>query len=164
MGKYDEVVDKLPMLPAEEPAYQAKVEAKQREIFGEIGSALSSGSIAQLYATSRMEKEELEKKLYEVNLELNAITQMLVDRYEIDGINSLKLDSGETIRLQYEPYAVVEDREKVWQWCKDNGHEREMQLHWSTLNTITKDRLLQGQSEPDGVRAYVKVKPIFSRG
>jgi hypothetical protein len=164
MGKYDAVIDNLPTLQAEEPNYQLKVEAKKREIFGEIGDALSSGSVAQLYKNARLEKEDLEEQLYDTNLELTAITQMLIDRYEIDGISSLKLDSGEKVSIQYEPYAVVEDRAKVWEWCKENGYEREMQLNWATLNAVTKDRLLQGLSEPEGVRAYVKIKPIFSRG
>lgn len=166
MGKYDDVVDRLPTLPiqSEEPSYQAKVDAKMREIYAEVGEALSSGSIAELYKEARRQKEAVEKELYDANLELQAVTQMLIDRYEIDGISSLKLDSGERIGLQYEPHAVVEDKAAVWKWCKENGYEREMQLMWGTLNAITKERLLAGQSEPDGVRAYTKIKTIYSKG
>lgn len=166
MGKYDAIVDDLPRLPIqmEEPNYRAKVDAKMKEIYAEVGEALSAGAVAELYKAARLEKEALEKQLYDTNLELNAIVEMLTDRYEIDGITSLKLASGERVSIQYEPHAVVEDKEKIWNWCKENGYEREMQLAWGTLNAITKERLLAGQSEPEGVRAYTKIKPVFSRG
>lgn len=163
-GKYADVIDKLPAWDHEEPSYQAKIDAKKREIYNEIGEALSSSAIATLYRNTRLEKDVLEEELYATDLELAAISQMLVDRYEIDGITSTTLDTGEKVAIQYEPYAVVEDKEKIWQWCKDNGYEREMQLHWKTLNAITKERLLQGQPEPDGVRAFSHVKPKFYKG
>ena len=163
-GKYDDIVEKLPTWQHEEPTYQAKVDAKKREIYNEIGEGLSSASLALLYKDARKEKEEAEKVLYDINVELTAITQMLVDRYEIDGITSTRLDTGESISLRYEPYAVVEDREKIWQWCKDNGYEREMQLSWNTLNAIMKERLLKGEPEPEGVRAYTRVKPVYYKG
>lgn len=163
MGKYDHLVDSLPTLQREEPTYQAKVDAKKREIYEELGEALSSPSMAILFKRAREDKDGAERILYDINLELTAITQMLIDRYEIDGITSTRLDTGETVSIQYEPYAVVEDKEKVWQWCKDNGYEREMQLNWKTLNAITKERLLQGQPEPDGVRAHSLVKPSYRK-
>jgi hypothetical protein len=163
-GKYDHIIDNLPTWQNEEPSYQAKIDAKKREVYTEIGEALSSSALANLYKQAREEKEIAEKVLYDVNLELAAISQMLIDRYEIDGITKTTLDTGESVAIQYEPYAVVEDKEAIWNWCKANGYEREMHLSWQTLNAITKDRLLQGQPEPDGVRAYSYVKPRYYRG
>lgn len=163
-GKYAEITDRLPTWQQEEPTYQAKVDAKKREIYEEIGDALSSASIAILYKRIRQDKEAAEKILYDINIEMNAITQMLVDRYEIDEITSMKLETGDSVSIHYEPYAVVEDKEKIWEWCRANGYEREMQLSWNTLNAITKERLIQGQPEPDGVRAYTRVKPSYRKG
>ena len=163
-GKYDDIVDRLPMWQHEEPTYQAKVDAKKKEIADELGEALTSPSMALLYRNLRQEKEELERTLYDINIDLNAITQMLVDRYEIDGITGTTLDTGERVDIRYEPYAVVEDKEKIWNWCRENGYEREMQLSWNTLNAIMKERLLKGEPEPDGVRAYTRVKPVFYKG
>lgn len=166
MGKYDHIVDKLPTLPGEEPSYQLKVDARKKQIVNEAnqaGAVISSSMLAERYTAARLEKDSLDQDLYDLNVEIAAVSQMLVDQYEIDGISSLKLNTGERVAIQYEPYAVIEDREAFWNWCRANGYEREMQLHWKTMNGITKERLLQGLSEPEGVRAYTNVKTIFSR-
>jgi hypothetical protein len=163
-GKYDGIVDRLPTLVVEEPSYQDKIDIRKKELVKVLGDKMSSGRLADLYKKFRLEKQELENELFDRNLDLAATTQILVDQFEIDGISSIQLDTGDSVSLRYEPYAVVEDKEKIWQWCKDHGYEREMQLSWQTLNAITKDRLLKGEAEPDGVKAFTKVKPVYYKG
>jgi hypothetical protein len=162
-GKYAEIIDDLPRLKAENPTYQNKVNDRKKEILEEIGDALSSSSLALLYRQQRQEKEEIEAQLSLANLDLEAITQLLTDRYEIDEISSVSLDDGDTVRVDLEPYAKIEDAQKLWDWAKANDMERSMQLPWQTVNSMMKEMLLQGMNEPDGVVAYQRPKIVFTR-
>jgi phage host-nuclease inhibitor protein Gam len=66
--------------------------------------------------------------------------------------------------VQYEPQAKVVDRDKFLEWCKREGLERQLMLPWQTTNKLTKDALLAGQPEPDGVTAESRVKFVFAKG
>jgi hypothetical protein len=98
-----------------------------------------------------------------VNLLLEAYQQLLTEEYEIEGVDSLAIDGFGTVRTQPEPYAQVEDRDKFRQWCIEAGLERSLALPWQTTNALTKQRLMEGLPEPDGVKATVKTKIVFTK-
>ena len=137
MGKYSEVIGDLPRFKLENPAYQDKVNAKKKEIVEEMGVAFGVSAIVQAYARARTEKDEHEAREKEINLELEALSQLVVDRYEIEGLSSMKLDTGETVRVQYEPYAVVKDKDEARKWAIANGFERSLQMPMVARNSAT---------------------------
>ena len=120
-------------------------------------------ALAEAYRQCRLVKDALDKATADTELLLEAYTKLLVDQYEVEGVMSLKLVTGESISDQPEPYAQVEDRDAFRQWCLDNGLERSLMLPWQTTNALTKDRLLNGLSEPDGVKAFVKHKMVLRK-
>src|SRR6187431_221801 len=99
-GRFDHFIAKLPRLPGEDPAYQDKVDAVKKAMALEDDFKRQAPWLADQFANIRAEKSAVEKVLYEVNLRLEAVTQMLIDQYEAEGIKSVHLDSGETPRVQ----------------------------------------------------------------
>lgn len=168
-GKYAAVIDKLPKFLGNDPSYQEKVIAVKDAILDEAleqtGSRFVPASdLARLYEELRGEVAGLEEKLSEANLRLEAHSQLLQDQYEIEGLTSLRLADGGSVSLQYEPYAKVEDKEAFRQWCLHNGLEKSLALPWMSTNAITKERLLAGEPEPDGVSAQAKTKVVLRKG
>jgi hypothetical protein len=164
LGKYSGVLEDKPRWKNENPKYQEKIENRRKEIEAELGDlALSPHDLARTYIAIRTEKEAKEDELKALELDFEAIIGLLADRYEIEGVSSLKLETGDTVRVEFQPYSVVKDREKNWQWCKDNGLERSMNINWQTLNALVKDRILTDGEIPDGVEVTVKPKVVFSK-
>lgn len=163
-GKYAHIIDKLPRFLGTEPKYQEKVEAVKQAIVKEAkdaGSAVHAIGLSQDYERLRAEIDALEQQLSDSNLQLEAVSQLLVDHFEIEGVQSLRLEDGKSVGVQYEPYAQVKDREAFRLWCISMGLEKSMMLPWQTTNALTKERLLAGESEPDGVTAHAKTKIVL---
>ncbi|CAB4189676.1 hypothetical protein UFOVP1196_7 [uncultured Caudovirales phage] len=163
MGKYDAVIQKLPRSLNTEPAYQLKVNAVKDAMREEY--PLQAGALGVLYAELRAEKEYFESHLSDVNLRIKAAEQLLADQCEVEGENSVWVPhgGGYTIRMQVEPYAAVVDKEAFRQWCIAQGLERDMGLLWTKTNSITKELLLEGQPEPDGVTISAVTKFVMSK-
>lgn len=70
--------------------------------------------------------------------------------------NAMRLEGGETIRVQSEPYGQVKDKEAFRLWCIDNGYEKSLQLWPATMNAIAKERCVNGEPNPDGVEVFRK--------
>jgi hypothetical protein len=186
-SKYAHVLNKLERLRGEEPAYQDKVNAVKSEIVNDPDFQMHASTLAVLYAKARkgdgsndeytqeakdeeaeelirrLGKEGIEDLLYQCNLRITAIEQLMVDQFENEDVTSLKLDTGQSVGVQMEVYAQVQDREKYRQWCIEEGLENLMTVPWATTNSETKDRLLKGLPEPDGVKAFAKPKFILRK-
>ncbi len=119
------------------------------------------GSLAAEYVSLRESKKDLESYLSDVDAKIEAVTQLLADAYETAGLTSVKLDSGESVSTQHEPYAQVADREVFRLWCLANGFETQMCLPWQTAYALAKEALLAGRPEPDGLTTFVKTKIIL---
>jgi hypothetical protein len=180
-GKYAAVIDSLPKLAGEEPAYQEKINAVKAAILAEPGFTRYASTFVTMYKDlrrgdqdavpvsrderdaliARFGKDGLEALLSECNLRITAVEQLMVDQYEIEGVTSMKLDTGGSLGMQMEPYAQVQDRDECRKWCIAEGLENLMMVPWATINSLTKQRLLDGQPEPPGVKAYAKVKFVL---
>lgn len=163
-GKYAHIIDSLPKYLGNDPAYQDKVKAVKTAMVAEnpVGHRQASFT-AELYGEIRLEKEVHDELLKEVELRLAAISELMTEAYENEGVTSIGLDDGDTIRVQYEPHAVCNDREANRLWAIANGLEHDLQLPWQSINKLTKDALLAGEEEPDGVIAYSKPKIVRTR-
>lgn len=190
-SKYANVVPGLPKLPAEDPSYQEQVDKLKSAITENTvhtaeslakGYSLARFGTATLASLNSTFKETIIELLGEEGLEdlrkeagkrVTAYEQLLEASYDSDdegwgqygaSPNTLKLASGESVQVRVEPTGKVEDKEKFRLWCVANGLENSLQLWPSTMNSITKERLLAGQSAPDGVKAYVRSKIVWYKG
>jgi len=119
--------------------------------------------LARYYAETREVLDAIDAQESNLNVTLEAFEQMIVEQYEAEGTTSIRLTEGGTVRVQTEPKAVVEDRDAFRDWCIRNGLERSLQLAWQTTNALTKERLLKGEPEPTGVKAYAADKLVYTR-
>ncbi len=111
---------------------------------------------ARVYAEIRDLQDRL--KAWGSNLEvlLDAYQELYVNQAEVEGVSSMRIASGESVSFYYEPYPQVIDAEAFRLWCLANGFERKMVLHPSIVSSHTKERLLAGEPEPDGVKIFAK--------
>jgi hypothetical protein len=180
-SKYDKL--NLPKLMEEDSTYQEKVNTMRAAIASDRDFQLHASTLARLYIETRtglapetisdLEREALVKVLGKegieelasmCNLRMTAIEQMLAEQYEVEGTTSVKLETGESVSVQIEPYAQVQDREVFRKWCIEQGFESLMTIPWMTASKLTKDRLLDGEPEPPGVKAYARNKFVLRRG
>lgn len=160
MGKWTALMESRPVYQGHEPKYQDRVEEVKKGIRAQ---QLSPSIIAQTVATLREKKAQWEEQLATVQLHLEAHHQMLIDIFDEAGLDSLKLKSGQSVRTQIEPYASVKDKVVFKEWCHTHGYSDLMTLPWQTTNSITKDRLQEGEPEPDGVEVYARTKVVLSK-
>lgn len=167
-GKYDAVIGKLANLPVEDQSYQAKVQAVKDSL---QKFPTSPSSLGREYARLRAEHERVEKETYEINLRIEAVSQLLIETNEAENAEwgaygapdtTLRLVNGDSIRVQKEPIGQVTDKEAFRQWCLANGYANQLQLWPSTMNALVKERLLVGQPEPDGTEVFVKTKLVYT--
>ena len=123
-----------------------------------VGGEHKSPTFARVYRELRKIEDVAKDHLSQIELVKTAYEQLLVDCYEAEGVRTVKLDSGETIRTQPEPYGQVVDKEAFRKWCHEEGLGTLMQLPWQSMNSLVKERLLEGQNEPPGVTAFVRTK------
>jgi hypothetical protein len=125
------------------------------------GSRPSAAQFAEQYVELRHIKDALADQESATNLLIESTCQLLGESYEIEGVDSLRLETGASVSLQKEPQAKVRDKEAHRLWCLENGYENEMVLPWQTTNALTKERLLQGLPEPPGVEAVSRDKFVL---
>jgi hypothetical protein len=154
-GKWADITPTLPRLatPRDEAVERAKFDFQYA-----LGSPTNASAVANIYASIRLEKDAVMSVLAEVQIRLDAIEQILVDQYEAEGTTFLRLDDGVSVGVNFEPVAQVEDPEAFRLWCLANGYEKRMTLHPSTTQSVVKERLLEGEPEPDGVTSYARPK------
>ena len=162
MGKYDKIVATLPRLLGTEPAYQQKVEAVKAAILEELPRHASA--LASEYISIREEKDAAEEVLSEINLRLEAVSQLMSEQFDVEGASSMRLNGKGLVSIYYEPAPKVEDKEAFRLWCLANGLERSMQLWPTTTASLLKERLSNGEPEMDGVTAYARRVIRFTKG
>ncbi len=156
MGKYNEVNKRLTKLMDDDLNHQARVEEVKLTI-----DDRASESLARAWRELRGREKALKEKLSGVELALVAYEQLIENAYEEVGITSLKFKEGGSVSLEFVPHATVTDREKFRRWCIDEDLTNSLMLPFQTLNALTKERLLDGQNEPPGVKAFVRTKFVL---
>ena len=121
-------------------------------------------ALARLYIAARKEKEEVDDLLTAAQAKLTAIEQLFIDQSEAEGQYRTGLDGGASVSIQIEPFAQVIDKAANRQWAIDRGWEADLTLPWATVNSRTKEALLEGLPEPPGVKVFAKTKIVFRKG
>lgn len=190
MGKYDHVIKQLPPLPwrGNSEDYQHRVELAKADMMSAPGTTgvfqLLSGSLkllatdasnnsvvasdiggaawlAETYKRLRRLRDDLETIRSSLDLRIEATSQMVVDHYEAENIEMLRLASGGSVTVYPEPYTGVEDRDKLREWAVANGYETQLTLPWQTVNSLAKERLLASEEPPPGVKVFLKNKVVL---
>lgn len=161
-SKYAKILPNLPKMvgsAGDEPGYQDKV----NQVKATYAADYPMAQLAIDYVNLRSQEDELNEQLKEIRLRKAAVEQMLLDKMEDNGLDSMRLATGQSVSAQPEPYAQVVDRDALLSWVKANGLERSLTLPWQTVNSLTKERLMNGDSEPDGVTVFNKAKLVLRK-
>lgn len=173
-GKYDAVMHKLPKLQPEKTPYQLKVEAVKSELRRPVedgGEGLTkAAALARRYAELRREQDRLAGLVYDNNMWVEACNQLLIASQEKaeEGWgefgakeNTLRLISGDVMRVQPEVYVNINDPAAVRKFFNENNLADKLQPGLKDLADLSKDRLLTGQAEVPGTKLFIKSKVVF---
>lgn len=158
-GKYTGVVENLPRLNHPDPNFQESVDAMKRELTEDPDFKMTAPALTSEYIHLRQKKDALKASLSELEIKLEAVTQLMGAQYEAEDIKAVNSALGYRVGCYLEPYAQVTDREAFYNWCMaDPDLRRKMSLSWQTTNAISKERLTAGEPEPPGVTTFSKLK------
>jgi len=150
MGKYDQLKGRLPAFQ-QEPSFQQKVEdAKKKYLKFEAANLIAAFSL------ERQNKKNYEEEISKRNIELEALSQLLVENFEASGLAKLSLASGETCYTQTEPYSSVADQAVLLAFVKKQKMQNLLSLAWGTMNALNKERLINGKPPLPGTQVWLK--------
>ena len=167
-GKYDAVLEGKPKIPLEDnPVRQMEIDQLKEEFKGQ-----PAVNLAMKYAVTRRRRDLLKAQESALQLELDALTQMLIAS-EDEGTdpawgaygandNAIRLPNGDSLRINHEPASNVVDAEAFRLWCIENGYERKLQLHAGTRESIVAERMLAAEPPPDGLEVGTWTKLTFN--
>ena len=156
MGKYSKITPKLPKLVTPRSELIELLIADYRKF--------PITDLIKKYAHQRSQKKEVEKQLKVINQAIEALVTLIIPMYEEKGISSMKIaTTGQTVSVQEEPVGKILDRDQFREWCKANDLERSLVLPYQTMNALVKERLLNGDPEPDGIEAYTLQKIVLRK-
>lgn len=157
-GKWTSLKTKLPKFEAE-PEYAAKVEEIKGQFIG-----LATAELAREFKRARAQKKEFEEQVYDLNVGLEALSQLLIADLEARAIQKMQLTTGETVYIQDEPYASVADQAALLAWVKKQKLTGLLSLNWQTMNGIVKEHLAAGRPAPPGVKVFMKTSARLRNG
>jgi len=149
-GKYKHLRGKLPKFK-NPPAWQEKVnDAKTLYV------KLDTTDLGREFANFKVRKSTLEANIKDINTELEALSQLIVDRLEDGELEAIELANGIKVAIKDEPYASIDDRKKFYDWIKKTKQSGLLKINFQTLNAITKEMLIAGKKNPPGTKIFMK--------
>ena len=165
-GKYKKLRNAVPAYQ-ESSSFQEKVEAFKLGLYGENPEDANVGNVTTLFDVLWHEKRKLEEQIGEINVKLEALSQVGLAIFESQGID--KMTVNETpIWLKDELYVSVpgkkgtperlENDAKLYAWLKKNKmlSLRILTLPNATLRQIVGEQLLAGRPAPEGVKFSIR--------
>lgn len=157
-GKWASFREKLPAFTVEQ-SYQAKVDDAKQFLLGTLsGEDANINRLAALYADRKQKKDAHEVAISEINVDLEALSQLLCDAFETEGMQKVELSSGASGYLHDGIYPSVEDREKLFDWIKQHKMARLLSVNAQTLKGLVGELLQNGKPAPAGVRVFLKTQ------
>lgn len=135
--------------------YQKKIQ-KTIDYYTKGKKPKTLSQLGAIFVELRSKKRDLEADVKYLNLRMEALSQVLLARFEDDGITSFKTPSEVTLFIRDEPYASIEDRAQIFAWIKKYKHVELLGIQWQTLNALMKEYLLAGKKIPPGVKLFLK--------
>lgn len=161
MGKWRGIETKLPAFE-QNPTYQAKVDAAKEHY---RKNNLDLRQMAESMASCQGYKEAQEDAISLVNIEIEALSQMLVDEMRAQGLEKLGLANGSTLSVEIQPYSSTENKEQMMNYFRRHKQLRQvMTVNWQTINAMNKDRLTEGKPAIPGTKTWAKISAKLRRG
>lgn len=152
-GKWSKYKATLPKAPVDS-SFLEKVNASKAEFRQQIGDNINL--LGEEYDSIRAKKETLEEEIKELNVKIEALVQMVVERCESEGLTMVRLNSGTSLSLKDDPYSQVVDKDAFLDWIKKTNREALLSVHYQTMNSLVKEFLEEGQDPPPGIKVYIK--------
>ncbi len=135
--------------------YQKKIQ-KTIDYYTKDKTPKTLNQLGAIFVELRSKKRDLEADVRYLNLRLEALSRVLLERLEDDGITSFKTPAEVTLFIRDEPYASIEDRGRLFAWIKKTRHVELLGIQWQTLNALMKEYLTDGKKIPPGVKLFLK--------
>jgi hypothetical protein len=160
MSKYTALRSRLPAF--EQPqAWLDKVnEWKQQFIGTTDGRHANPAFLARAYADVDAKKKELEERIAQYNIELEALSQLGVEALEENGLQKIDLASGGYVSISDKPYTSVENRAAIFAWIKKNKLQDLLSVNYQTLSGMNNERLVAGKPLIPGTKCFMKTRLI----
>jgi hypothetical protein len=158
MGKYSNLKSSLTAFSAE-PEYQQKVNAEKERVrlaLKEAGETITAMSFGGILIQAKLEKARLEALVKEQNLIIESMNQELVDYLDSNDVVSLKMGNGISMSIKDDVYCSVSDKISFNQWIRDSGLEDLFSVHYQTMASMVKNKLIDGEEIPPGITPYFK--------
>lgn len=149
-SKYIALKGKLPAFELE-PEFQSKINSAKA-----IYSRLTPAELANELALQRKNKNYHEEQIKNTNVELEALSQLIVEHLEADDLQKIQLASGITVYTQVEPYSSLTSNEELMAYLKKAKLTNLLTLHYQTMNALNKERLINGKPVLPGTRCFLK--------
>jgi hypothetical protein len=152
-GKYDR--------PPIEQGYREKQDEflnTPLEDEGLAPSQLDDFGVAKLYFKVKLAKEAAESVARRYEMQKDALARLMAERFEEDDKTSTSFTNGGSMRITPDVYPVVKNPGQLLAWVKANGMESVLTLNYQTMQSMVKQRLLEGKPIPDGVDVFLKDK------
>jgi hypothetical protein len=150
-GKWRKLRGKLPAYVNPEPGWTDKVEEAKKQYVG-----LDTTELARQFKMQKEAKAAAEAAKSAANIQIEAISRLLLGEMESNSVELVKLASGGTVYINDEPYASVQDRTKVMRWIKENKAVFLLSIQFQSLNSLCKQRIIDGQKTIPGVKIFIK--------
>src|SRR2546428_2154721 len=159
MAKYTQLRGRLPAF-REEASYQQKVDAAKDFVLGQTSNPRDANVnfLARLFAERRAQKDAHEEAIHELNVELEALSQLLVAALEDQALEKVELAAGGSVGIKDTPYTSVSDKAKFMAWIKRNRMADLLTVNHQTLNGLNNERLVAGQPAIPGTEVFLKTR------
>jgi hypothetical protein len=142
--KWSNLKGVLPDAPVEAPTGYEQEMAKHHEAMDREGIT-DLGRLLPHLNELEAEKERLEQETKKQNARIAAAEGRALALLKKDNLDSVTHE-GQLFYTSSEPHPKVTDHLAVRDWARENGHDDSLQLPWSTLKALVKERL--GSGEP----------------
>ncbi len=159
MGLYEKFRGKIEAFK-EPPERQAKIEAwKASFLAAENNEDASIQMLCLEFAKRQQNKKSLKKALKLTQIEIDALSQMIVEGFENDSLKKIEVSIG-TVSLADKPFPKVVDQTIVNQWFIANGMVDMLKtaVAWGTLKKMSNDRLKKGSEYIPGTAVFMKTE------
>lgn len=154
-SKWAKIKDKFPKLGASDDQGFIEKVAEARMTHG----ALTLKELMAKYAEIRAQKDELEDQISCLNVDIEALNQLLLEQLEAAGLTSMKAEDGKNFFMNVEPTVKVIDRGLLEAHIEAHPElEYLYGIMWQSLNSLVKEKLEKGEDDsiPPGTEVYIK--------
>jgi len=155
MGKYSSLKKDLTRLELE-PSIQEKVTAVKNNIRNSSGGKLDPSICGSVLINARMEKNRLEALIREQNTVITAMEQELIEFLDSADLLLMRMTNGVTLSINDDVYSQVSNKFEFHQWIRNNHLEDLFSVHYQTMSSMVKERLMNGDDIPPGITPYFK--------